>query len=187
MTFSNNGYTRQFNTTYTDWGAELYYVSFGSDTAAANFMYDAWVNLASPSNGVNNLEMDMNQVTSNGQTVIFGFQCDGNSSTWDYTTNSGTPQNPVDQWLHSNQACNVAQWSTSFWHHVQISYSHDDSGNVTYNSVALDGNVQNINATVPSSFALGWSPTLLTNFQVDGNGSSGSSNISLNNLSVYRW
>ena len=32
----------------------------------------------------------MNQTMENGQTVIFGFQCDGYTSTWDYTRNAGT-------------------------------------------------------------------------------------------------
>jgi hypothetical protein len=186
-TFTNYGFTRQFHTTFTNWGAELYYVSFGRDATVHNFMYDAWVTIASPNTMVDNLEMDMNQVTANGQTVIFGFQCDGNSNTWDYTTNSGTPQQPVDLWVHSNAACNVQQWSPNVWHHVQISYSRDDSGNVTYNAVSLDGSVSNINATVPSSFGLGWTPTLLTNFEVDGRGSNGSSDVYLNDLSVYRW
>jgi hypothetical protein len=81
----------------------------------------------------------------------------------------------------------VDQWSVGIWHHVQISYSRDDSGNVIYNAVALDGVVSNINATVPSSFALGWTPTLLTNFEVDGRGSSGSSTVYLNDLTIYSW
>jgi hypothetical protein len=186
-TFSNYGFTRQFYTTFTDWGAELYYVTFGTDATPENFMYDAWVNIQGPSTGIDNLEMDMNQVTTNGQTVIFGFQCDGNSATWDYATNSGTPQTPVDQWVHSTIACNVDQWSVGIWHRVQISYSRDDSGNVTYNAVALDGAVSNINATAPSSFALGWTPALLTNFEVDGRGSSGSSTVYLNDLTIYSW
>ena len=143
--------------------------------------------LASPSGDIANLEMDMNQVMANGQTVIFGFQCDGYSGTWDYTANEGTPQNPSDQWLHSNAACKVSNWSTNTWHHVQISYSRDNSGNVTYQAVWLDGVEQQLNVTVPSAFALGWAPTLLTNFEVDGLGSSGSSTVYLDNLTVYRW
>jgi hypothetical protein len=134
-----------------------------------------------------NLEMDMNQVLANGQTVIYGVQCDGYSGTWDYTTNAGTPQSPVDQWLHSNAPCNVQNWSTQTWHHVQIQYSRDDSGNVTYQSVWLDGVQSAINATVPSAFALGWGQVLLTNFEVDGSGASGSATVYLDDLTVYRW
>jgi hypothetical protein len=136
---------------------------------------------------VANLEMDMNQVMANGQTVIYGFQCDGYSKTWDYTTNTGTPENPVDNWLKSDQACDLHQWSLETWHHVQVAYSRDDAGNVTYQSVWLDGAEQDINATVPSAFALGWGPALLTNLQVDGLGTDGSSTVYLDQLTVYRW
>jgi hypothetical protein len=136
---------------------------------------------------VANLELDMNQVIANGQTIIYGFQCDGYTHTWDYTQNVGTPESPNDQWLHSAAPCDLQTWTPNAWHHVQISYSRDDSGNVTYNSVWLDGVQQNINATVPSAFALGWGQTLLTNFQVDGLGGYGSSTIYLDNLTIYRW
>jgi hypothetical protein len=81
----------------------------------------------------------------------------------------------------------VRKWSTYTWHHVQVLYSHDESGVVTYKSVWLDGVEQDINATVSSAFALGWAPTLLTNFQVDGLGASGTSTIIMDNLNVYRW
>jgi hypothetical protein len=130
----------------------------------------------------------MNQVVSNGQTVIFGFQCDGWSGTWDYTINTGTPEKPTDKWMHSPQSCNPRQWTTDTWHHIQLSYSRDNSGNVTYKSVWLDGVEQDINMTGPSAFALGWNPALLTNFQVDGaTSTAGSATVYLDNLTVYRW
>ncbi|QNI30596.1 hypothetical protein H7849_15790 [Alloacidobacterium dinghuense] len=184
---SQSGHTRQFATTYADSGAERYFVSFGDDTEATNFLYDAWVYLNGSSSQIANLEMDMNQVMPNGQTVIFGVQCDGYSGTWDYTTNAGTPASPSDRWLHSKASCNVRNWTINSWHHVQISYSRDNSGNVTYKSVWVDNDRQDLNATVPSAFALGWAPALLTNFQVDGLGAKGSPVIYLDNLRVYRW
>jgi hypothetical protein len=70
---------------------------------------------------------------------------------------------------------------------VQVYYSRDNSGNITYHSVWLDGNQQNINATVNSAFALGWQPSLLTNLQIDGLGNGGSATVYLDNLTVYRW
>ena len=142
---------------------------------------------AKPSTQIANLEMDMNQVLSNGQTVIYGFQCDGTSSTWDYTKNAGTPKKYNDAWVHSSAACNPSSWSTNTWHHVQIEYSRDDDGNVTYKSVWLDGARQDLNVTVPSKFSLGWTPFLLTNFQVDGRGAKGKSTVYLDNLTIYRW
>jgi hypothetical protein len=184
---SQSGNALQFVTTFINSGGERYKLTFGSDTSATNFLYDAYVTLDSTSANIGNLEMDMNQVMPNGQTAIFGFQCDGYSGTWDYTTNAGTPQDPVDQWLHSKMPCNVRNWATNTSHHVQVSYSRDDSGMVTYHSVWLDGVEQDLNVTVPSAFTLGWSPTLLTNFQVDGLGASGSSTVYLDSLAISRW
>ena len=184
---SLSGNAREYNTSYSESGDERYSTTFGADTAATNFFYDAWIYIASPSTDVANLEMDMNQVMANGQTVIFGVQCDGYSGTWDYTANQGTPQNPSDVWLHSTASCNPRNWATNAWHHVQMSYSRDDAGNVTYDSVWLDGAQQSMNVTVPCAFALGWGSVLLTNFQVDGLGASGSATVYLDNLAVYRW
>ena len=184
---SLSGDSRAFTTSYANYGDERYAVAFGVDTAATNFFYDGWVYLAGPSSDIANLEMDLNQVLANGQTVLFGFQCDGYSGTWDYTENAGTVEAPVDQWEHTTAACDPRNWQTDTWHHVQISFSRDDAGNVTYNAVWLDGNESALNVTAPSAFALGWSPMLVTNFQVDGLGSGGSSTAYLDNLIVYRW
>ena len=175
-------------TTYSYYGGQRYYASFGDDTNAKNFVYDGWVYLGDSSGSISNLEMDMNQVMPNGQTVIFGFQCDSWSGTWDYAENGGTPTAPVDYWLNSSASCNVQNWGQNAWHHVQISYSRDDYGDVTYQSVWLDGNQQQINATVPSAFALGWAPTLLTNFQVGSYDPDwSSSTVYLDNLTISRW
>lgn len=183
---SLSGNARRFNTSFTNSAGEVYHVSFSDDTSATNFLYDGWVYLTSSASNIANLEMDLNQVTSNGQTMIFGFQCDGYSGTWDYTKNGGTPTQPSDQWVHSSAACNPQNWAVNTWHHIQVSYSRDDAGHVTYHSVWLDGAESAINATVSSSFALGWSPVLLTNFQVDGRGT-GSNTVYLDNLTIYRW
>jgi hypothetical protein len=184
---SLSGTARRFVTQFTNYGDERYWVVFGDNTAVANFLYDGWVYVAHPSSAIANIEFDMNQVMSNGQTVIYGFQCDGYSGTWDYTANEGTPQAPSDQWLHSAFPCNPRKWSTNAWHHVQITYSRDAYGTVTYQSVWFDGVEQDLNATVRSAFALGWGPVLLTNFQIDGYGTSGSSTVYLDNLTVYTW
>jgi hypothetical protein len=183
---SLSGNAREFDTSFNGSGGEIYHISFGSDTTSTNFFYDAEVYLTSSASNIANLEMDMNQVTANGETVIYGFQCDGYSGTWDYTKNSGSPSSPNDSWVHSGAACNVRKWSQDTWHHIQISYSRDGSGNVTYHSVWLDGVESKINATVPSAFALGWSSTLLTNFQIDGLGS-GSDVVYLDKLTISRW
>ena len=176
----------EFVTQFTGSGDERYFTVFGDDTTSTNFVWDGWVYLPNSST-IANLEMDMNQVMDNGQTVIYGVQCDGYSGTWDFTENAGTPQNFDDEWVHSAAPCNISNWTLNTWHHVQIGYTRDDSGNVTYESVWFDGVQSPINATVPSSFALGWASVLLTNVEIDGLGSSGSSTVYLDDLTVYRW
>ena len=183
---SLSGIARQYVTSFANYGNERYWVSFGSDTSAQNFFYDASVYIDGSNSNVANLEFDMNQVTANGQTIIYGFQCDGYSGTWDYTENAGTPSSYIDKWIHTNATCNPRNWAPNTWHHVQISYSRDNSGNVTYKSVWLDGTESAINTTAPSAFALGWGSTLLTNFQVDGL-NSGTNTVYLDNLTVSRW
>jgi hypothetical protein len=173
-------------TSFTNNGNERFWVSFGDDNTSSNFLYDTWVYIQSPNTQLANIEMDMNQTMPNGQTAIFGFQCDGWNGTWDYTKNAGTPQNPVDTWVKSNQACNPRQWSVNAWHHVQVAYARDNSGNINYQTVWLDDVPQAINATVNSAFALGWAPSLLTNLQVDGIGN-GQAIVYIDNLTVYRW
>lgn len=185
---SRTGYARKFVSNYSAYGDQRYDVSFGDDTTSTNFFYDAWVYLPAPSTSIANIEMDLNQVMQNGQTVIFGFQCDGWSGTWDFTENKGTPTAPVDSWMHSKATCNPRQWSTNTWHHIQVNYARDDSGNVTYHSVWLDGVQTTLNVTVPSAFALGWAPTLLTNFQIDGaTASNATATAYLDDLVIYRW
>ena len=184
---SLSGQAQQFSTSYTDWGGELYSLTYANDDSVQNFVYDAevWIEEGSQ---LGNLEMDNNQVMANGDTVIYAFQCAGDSNTWDYSENAGTPAQPVVQWIKSNQPCNPANWTPNAWHHVQISYSRDDAGNVTYHAVWLDGIEYDIDATVNSDFTLGWATgTLVTNFQVDGVGASGSSTLYLDNLTISRW
>jgi hypothetical protein len=186
---AHSGTARQFVTKYSNGGNERYYTSFSDDTAATNFLYDGWVYISgSTQSKLANLEMDLNQVMPNGQTVIFGFQCDGYNGTWDVTENAGSsPTKYVDHWIQSSAKCNPRSWSPNVWHHVQVEYSRTSTGVATYQAVWLDGVKSAINKTVNSAFALGWAPTIVSNFQVDGLGSSGSVTVYLDDLTVYRW
>ena len=185
---SRTGSARHFSTSYSDYGGERYTATFGDDVSTHNFVYDGWVYIQDTAAGIANVEMDLNQVIANGWTVLMGFQCDGWSGTWDYTANRGSATSPNDQWVHSGAGCNPKSWAVNTWHHVQIAMSRDDYGNVTYQSVTLDGAQHTLNATVFSGFALGWGQTMLTNFQVDGGTSSSyGSNVYLDDLTVSRW
>jgi hypothetical protein len=181
-----SGQTEKYFTNYTNSGGELYSISYGNDTYSKNFVYDVQVWISSGSSIVN-LEMDNNQVMSNGDTVIYAFQCSGYSKTWEYTANLGTPTSPSIKWMKSTAPCNPASWTRDTWHHIQIQTSRDDSGNVTYHSVWFDGVEAPINQTVNSRFSLGWAlGALVANFQVDGSGT-GSATIYVDNFTQYRW
>jgi hypothetical protein len=185
---SRSGYARHLATSYTDYGGERYKASFSDDTSSHNFVYDTWVYIKDTATGIANIEMDLNQVIGNGWTVIMGFQCDGWSGTWDYAANKGSATSPKDQWVHSGAKCSPKNWGVNAWHHVRIGFYRDDYGNVTYQSVTLDGATQTLNAKVFSGFALGWGKTMVLNFQVDGGTSySSGSNVFLDDLTVSRW
>jgi hypothetical protein len=185
---SRSGNSRHFNTSYTNYGGQRYATNISDNSSAHNFVYDSWVYIKDDSTGVKNLEMDLNQVIGNGWTILMGFQCDGWSHTWDYTENKGTATIPIDHWVQSTAKCDPQSWSVNAWHHIQIAMNRDDSGNVTYQTVSLDGDTQTLNATVFSGFALGWKKTILTNLQIGGGTSYAyGSNIFVDNLNISYW
>lgn len=182
------GTSRHFANKFVDFGGERYSAQFADDTSSQNFFYDAWVYIANSASGFSNLEFDLNQTMSNGETVIMGFQCDSWISRWDYAVNTGSATSPHDTWHHSSATCNVRNWGVNKWHHLQIYFSHNESGWVTYHSVWLDGVQQSLNATVFSGFDLGWDHAVVTNFQIDG-ASSGTTwgDVYLDEMTVSRW
>jgi len=181
------GQTVKYTTTFTDGGGILYSNTYGHDTDSKNFVYDVYVWLTADS-VLSNLELDNNQVTRNGNTIIYAFQCSGWGNVWEYSENSGTVDHPQAHWLKSTAPCNPAKWTRNTWHHIQISVSRDDSGHVTYHSVWFDGVEQPINKTVMSEFSLGWAlGALVANFQVDGMGTSGAATFYVDNLKMSRW
>jgi hypothetical protein len=185
---SHSGSSRRFVTEYSNGGDERYSVSFSDDVDSKNLFYDAWVYLTSSSKDIANLELDVNQVMANGQTVLIGVQCDGYSGNWAYTVNKGSAKSPKPQWVSkSGTKCNPRDWSINKWHHVQASFSRTDSGTITYHSVWLDGAETELNATVFGAAELGWGPVINTQFQVDGLGSSGSTTVYVDSLMVSRW
>ena len=97
--------------------------------------------------------MDMNQIMSDGRTIIFGTQCATGSGSFEYTkiVNGGT------HWYASNIPCHPKTWTANTWHHVQIASHRDDDGVVTYDWVNLNGTYTDFkNATGSSAEKLGW-------------------------------
>lgn len=181
------GSTRGFDTKFSSSGDERYAVTFADDTSAENFFYDAWIYLTSSSNKIGNIELDVNQVMSDGKTVLAGVQCDGYTGKWDYTVNTGSASNVKPKWYgKSGSSCNPRSWSQDKWHHVQYSFSRDSSGNITYKSIWLDGAEIVINEKAFGAADLGWSPIINTQFQIDGLGS-GSNTVYVDSLKISRW
>lgn len=185
---SVGGASRLYANKFVDYGGERYWVHFSDDNTAENFLYDGWVYIHSSASGFKNLEFDIAQTMENGQTAMMAFQCDGWNHTWDYGINAGSASASKASWRHSSASCDPQNWGVNQWHHVQIYISRNSSGSLTYHAVWLDGNKQSIETTAFGAFDLGWGPTIMTQFQVDGS-SSGTSyaNVYLDDLTVYRW
>jgi hypothetical protein len=182
------GNSRKFLTTYTNSGDHRYSVQFSDNVNAKNIFYDTWIYLASPSDKIANLEFDVNQVMQNGQTVMIGVQCDGYSGLWDYTVNKGSASQPKPAWVgKSGTSCNPRSWSQNKWHHVQASFYRSSTGTVTYNSVWLDDVEIKLNVQAFAAHDLNWDPVIVTQFQVDGVGSSGTVAAYLDNLTISMW
>lgn len=169
--------------TYSNYGGERCSINFGKDANAHNFIYDVWVNIPNPSL-VGNLELDMNQVTSDGKTHIFAFQCSKWANAWEYTYAT-----TKTYWAPTKVPCNVKNWSANTWHHIQFYMSRDDDGHTTYHWVSLDGVTADINITSYEALSLGWAKdVMVVNFQIDPAQSTGPAIVVYaRQLTIYRW
>jgi hypothetical protein len=176
---------RKFYMTYTDEAGERWSNTFVHDTVSTYFVLDVYVFLPSPSE-VKNIEMDINQVTSNGETIILSTQCSGEIGQWEYGDSVGSH----DHWKSTGIACNPKNWAANVWHHVQIGEHRDTGGFVTHDYVILDGAYHAFNnATLESAHFLDWGTgDLNTQFQIEGSSSkSGTVTAYIHKLTIYRW
>jgi hypothetical protein len=176
---------REFYMTYSSGGGQRFHVSFDNNPTAMNFALDTYVYVTDPSQ-LQNLELDLNQVTSDGKTIFLDTQCSSDSKTWEYTVIT----NGSDHWKPSNVPCNTLTWAANTWHHIQIGFHRDNSGNVTHDWVNFD-NTHSVfsNTTNFASESLGWAKgTLLTNVQLDGlSKGSGSVTVYVHKMTFYHW
>lgn len=174
---------RKFYMTYSNRGGVRWHQSFATDAYATHFIYDTYVYITNPSQ-VANVEMDMNQVKSDGATVVYGFQCSTYAKKWEYTYVSGGTH-----WRASSAYCDPRTWKANTWHHIQIATHRNSNGDVTYDWVNFDNTHIGINRTVFSAEKLGWAKGhLLVNFQLDGyNKGSGSITAFVHSFKVFRW
>jgi hypothetical protein len=176
---------REFYMTYSGHGGHRWHDSFGMNGTATHFALDTYVYFTDPSQ-VANLELDMNQVTSAGETILYCTQCSTYSKTWEYTYVSGNHPH----WRSSNIPCDPKTWTANTWHHIQIAYHRDNNGIVTHDWVDFDG-THNLfqNATDAGGEWLGWAKNdLVVNYQLDGaSSSSGAVTSYIHNMQVYAW
>jgi hypothetical protein len=174
---------REFYMTYWNNGGERWHNSFGNDGSATHFVLDTYVYVKDP-NQMANLELDLNQVMSNGETVIFGTQCSVYSHSWEWTYVSGGPH-----WHSSNIPCNPTTWAANTWHHIQVGFHRDSNGYVTHDWVNFDGTHSNFSgASGWGGLWLGWARgDLLMNIQMDGHSGSGSITAFFHKTTFYRW
>ena len=182
------GSSRRFETSFRNAGDHRYSVVFSDDTNAKNFFYDAWVYLTNSADKLANIEMDVNQVMSNGNTVLIGLQCDGYTGNWAYNVNKGNASHPRPHWQSKGgTACNPRSWARNKWHHIQASFYRSDNGTVTYRSVWLDGKETKLNVQAFCGADLHWDPVINTQFQLDGMGKSGTVTAYLDHLTISMW
>lgn len=174
-----------FSMNWTSGGGQRWWKAIADDLTVSHFCYDTWVWIDNPA-VVNCLELDVNHVIANGDTVIHGIQWVPQRKCWMWTTMPGGKAT----WNDSNIAAAVSDFSAKTWHHVQLVSHHDAVGVVTYDSVTIDGVTKPfVNASGASHAALGWGPLghININMQVDGLGASGSVQVFHSNLRIARW
>jgi len=182
---SLNGESREFYMSYAQKGGERFSLTFGQDPEATHFVYDAYLYLDDPTQ-LANLEMDINQVTSDGETVIYAVQCSGYSGAWEFST----IENNRPHWHSTSLSCSPRNLAANTWHHIQIASHRSSAGVVTYDWVNLDETYKDINnATGNGAVALHWATGVLNlNFQLDGASESrGSIRIFADKVTVYYW
>ena len=182
---SLNGESREFYMSYAQKGGERFSLTFGQDPEATHFVYDAYLYLDDPTQ-LANLEMDINQVTSDGETVIYAVQCSGYSGAWEFST----IENNRPRWHSTSLSCSPRNLAANTWHHIQIASHRSSAGVVTYDWVNLDETYKDINnATGNGAVALHWATGVLNlNFQLDGASESrGSIRIFADKVTVYYW
>lgn len=181
---ANNG--RQFYAKQTGKAGMRWSTSFvKGQQAATNFVYDLYVKIVDPTQ-LGQLELDMNQMMSDGRNCFLCIQANFIAGVWDYTT---TPNNSC-HWTHSNIKINKADWLPNTWKHIRLKTSRDDAGVVTYEGVELDGVYTLFDPTCKgvSAFKQNWTPgVLINNYQTNGANASGILDTCAKQIQVFYW
>ena len=135
-----------------------------------DFTYDVWFYL-SDNVKPQALEFDINQFFNN-QSFIWGNECRvAGGHEWD-TWNNGK-----QQWVPSGFSCNPVQG----WNHLVIQVQRTSSNKLYWQSITLNGKVNNINRTDSPTSRKGWYGVTI-NYQIDGNNQQQSYQVYLDEL-----
>jgi len=185
-TLAAGGYSDvlEFNMTYTDRAGERWSYDFGDDETSTHFVIDTEVYFPVPSE-VLNLELDINQVTSDGVTHILSTQCAGAVNSWEVGDTVGTSAH----WESINIPCNPANWQANVWHHVQIGEERGTGSAVILDWLILDNQYYPLNVVRNSALSLDWAQGVVnTQFQIEGSSTRGGAVTAyVHNFTVYRW
>ncbi len=173
---------RRFDVSYVNHGGERFSVVFAKDATSTHHVYDVWVYFDDPSQ-IKNLELDINQVITDGRTVIYATQCSGNVGRWEFTIQK--------KWVPSNIPCDPKHWAPKAWHHIQVASHRDETGDVvTYDWVQVDGKYSAFDhASGLSALPLHWERAALQlQFQLNGaSGGDGTVTAYADRFMVHSW
>lgn len=176
---------RQFNSTFTNNGGVRFHAIYGNDPGARNFVFagDLWVTSVAQ---LGQMELDNNQIDAQGNTYIYGCQCNSADGAWDVA--SSDPQTKSNKWNPTPVKGSPANFPPNQWLHFELAHHRDDAGNITYDAIHFNGVTEPVGMTVVGAMPLGWTPDgdLLVNFQINGLGN-GQMSVWASNLRVARW
>ncbi len=140
-----------------------------------NFVYDVYF-YGTNLNASQALEFDINQFT-NGLSFIWGHECRvAGGNEWDIWDNQ------TAHWVPTGVPCHP---NSNDWNHLVIQVQRTSNNQLLYQSITLNGQQYNLNATYAPSTTSWYGVTI--NYQMDGNSAQTPYNVYLDNLTFRYW
>jgi hypothetical protein len=179
---SLDGGSAQFMISGNAYADGLWWYKVGVNDTVSNFKFDFWLNVSQAATSYSQaLEFDVFQYTSPTR-YMFGTQCDyangyknglwdvwnANAGHW-YSTGFSCPAFVAGDWYHITW--NFNRTSDLYEHYNSVTVQHYDNTGKTQ----LDNSTTNINlAFLSNALPSGWNDNMGVNFQLDINGTPGS-------------
>lgn len=140
-----------------------------------NFVYDVYFYGANL-NASQAVEFDINQFT-NGLSFIWGHECRvAGGNEWDIWDNQS------GHWVATGVPCYP---KSNDWNHLVIQVQRTSNNQLLYQSITLNGQQYNLNATYAPTSTSWYGVTV--NYQMDGNSAQTPYNVYLDNLTFKYW